>query len=50
MGKWAQAEEDGCCYNCDEQVGYENIVSQGGWPVCETCAFELEREEESDDW
>ena len=45
MGKWNIAEESGLCYNCDGKVFRGKFVaSAGGWPVCETCADELDRE------
>lgn len=46
MGKWAQAEADGCCYNCGHDEGYDNLVSANGWPVCVGCAEEIDREEQ----
>lgn len=49
MGKWNQASKDGRCYNCDEEEGYDNLVSYNGWPVCERCAFEMERDGECDE-
>lgn len=49
MGKWNQASDDGCCYNCDREVGYFNLVSANGWPCCEECAIEMDIERGYDD-
>lgn len=48
MGKHAEAEKSGECYNCGECVGADKLTVNLStrWPVCEECDFELDMNSE----